>query len=91
MREADELNALLSQWVEKAEGDLRNAAHTLKLGRRCPTETVAFHAQQCVEKYIKAALLSRGVKSGKSNTPRPKRGGRGKPRPSRRSEKGRGK
>jgi HEPN domain-containing protein len=36
-----------------------NAAHTLKLGADCPTDTVCFHAQQCVEKYIKALLVFR--------------------------------
>ncbi|HTV48660.1 MAG TPA: HEPN domain-containing protein [Phycisphaerae bacterium] len=46
-------------WVQKAEHDLMNASHTLKLGRKCPTETVAFHAQQCAEKYIKALLVWR--------------------------------
>lgn len=27
------------------------------LGKDCPTDTVCFHAQQCVEKYIKAVLV----------------------------------
>jgi len=40
-----------------AENDLKNAAHTLKLGADCPTDTVCFHAQQCVEKYLKAFLV----------------------------------
>ena len=45
----------------KAENDLKNAAHTLKLARGCPTDTVCFHAQQCVEKYLKAYLAFRKV------------------------------
>ncbi len=54
---ADEaLLAVVSEWIYRAEGDLKNATHVLMLRRQCPTETVAFHAQQCVEKYIKAAL-----------------------------------
>jgi len=48
---------VIRQWVEKAENDLKNAAHTLKLGSECPTDTVCFHAQQCVEKYLKALLV----------------------------------
>ncbi len=52
----EDLLAVVSEWIYRAEGDLKNAAHVLKLQRQCPTETVAFHAQQCVEKYIKAAL-----------------------------------
>lgn len=50
------LLAIVSEWIYRAEGDLKNATHVLMLRRQCPTETVAFHAQQCVEKYIKAAL-----------------------------------
>jgi HEPN domain-containing protein len=40
---------------------LKTAAHTLTLGRECPTDTVCFHAQQCVEKYIKALLVFRAT------------------------------
>lgn len=48
-------------WVSKAENDLRTAVHTLKLEARCPTDTVCFHAQQCVEKYVKALLVLQSV------------------------------
>ncbi len=48
---------LVREWVQKAENDLTNAAHVLKLGKRCPTDTVCYHAQQCVEKYLKALLV----------------------------------
>jgi len=51
---------VIRQWVEKAENDLKTAAHTLKLGKDCPTDTVCFHAQQCVEKYLKALLVFEG-------------------------------
>lgn len=53
--------AVVQQWVHKAENDLKNAAHTLKLGQECPTDTVCFHAQQCVEKYVKALLIWHGI------------------------------
>ena len=62
MFELDEqVITVVRQWVQKAENDLKNAAHTLKLGRDCPTDTVCFHAQQCVEKYVKALLTLRGI------------------------------
>jgi HEPN domain-containing protein len=48
----------IGQWIEKAEEDLLVAEHTLTLGQRCPFATVCFHAQQCIEKYIKALLVS---------------------------------
>lgn len=47
----------------KAENDLKNAGHTLKLGTKCPTDTVCFHAQQ----YMKALLVSEGVDFPKSH------------------------
>jgi HEPN domain-containing protein len=37
------------------------ASHTLELEEDCPTDTVAFHAQQCVEKYLKALLVVDGI------------------------------
>jgi HEPN domain-containing protein len=55
------LIVLLREWLLRADHDLLNAAHTLTLGADCPTETVCFHAQQCVEKYIKALLVFRGT------------------------------
>jgi len=52
----DAVVAVVREWIQKAENDLRNAAHTLELRERCPTDTVCFHTQQCVEKYLKALL-----------------------------------
>jgi HEPN domain-containing protein len=48
--------AVARGWIEKAENDLKNAALTLRAGAESPVDTVAFHAQQCVEKYLKALL-----------------------------------
>lgn len=31
------------------------------MGKACPTDTVCFHAQQCVEKYTKALLVWHGI------------------------------
>jgi HEPN domain-containing protein len=52
----DAVLEVVREWVRKADHDLIAAAHTLKLKRNCPTDTVCFHAQQCVEKYLKAVL-----------------------------------
>lgn len=52
-----EVVRVIREWAQKAENDLTAAAHTLKLGKACPTDTVCFHAQQCVEKYVKALLV----------------------------------
>ena len=56
-----EVLLVVGQWVQKAENDLKNAAHTLKLGETGPMDTVCFHAQQCVEKYLKALLILHGI------------------------------
>jgi len=48
---------IAQEWMAKGDNDLKNAAHTLKLGDKCPIDTVCFHAQQCVEKYLKAFLV----------------------------------
>lgn len=51
------------QWIEKAEHDLKNAAHTLALSdSECPFDTVCFHAQQCAEKYLKGLLVFLKIK-----------------------------
>lgn len=57
MPENDKSIIVAKEWMAKGDNDLKNASHTLKLGDRCPTDTVCFHAQQCVEKYLKAFLV----------------------------------
>jgi HEPN domain-containing protein len=50
------------KWAEKAENDLNTAVRTLKPpATKRPTDTACFHAQQCVEKYLKALLTWRGL------------------------------
>ena len=57
----DAVITVIREWLAKAEHDLLNARHTLKLGAHCPTDTVCFHAQQCVEKHLKALLVFRAI------------------------------
>lgn len=60
MTEPRDMARQVGQWIEKAEHDLRNAEHTLTIrDEECPFDTVCFHAQQCVEKYLKGWLISR--------------------------------
>ena len=56
MPDPDKVTAVVSEWVAKAENDLKSAALILRAGKDCPTDTVCFHAQQVVEKYLKALL-----------------------------------
>ena len=61
MRIDERAAATIRGWVEKAENDLKNATLALRAGDECPADTVAFHAQQCAEKYLKALLAHRGI------------------------------
>jgi len=61
MPDREKLIAVCAEWLAKADNDLTTAAHTLKLGASCPTDTVCFHAQQCVEKHLKAVLVVEGI------------------------------
>ena len=61
MSEANEILAIARDWVQKGENDLKNAIHTVGMRKDCPTDTVCFHAQQCVEKYSKAFLVLKRI------------------------------
>ena len=61
MSAVERILAVVREWMAKAENDLKNAAHTLKLGEAGPMDTVCFHAQQCAEKYLKAFLVLKEV------------------------------
>ncbi|MCC7145740.1 MAG: HEPN domain-containing protein [Phycisphaeraceae bacterium] len=49
------MTPLTQEWVEKAEGDFE-AARWVMQAPKVPYDAVCFHAQQCVEKYLKARL-----------------------------------
>ena len=51
---------LAEDWLRKAHNDLVTAAQTLAL-EDGPTDTPCFHAQQAVEKSLKALLTVRGT------------------------------
>jgi HEPN domain-containing protein len=63
----DHVLEVVREWVDKAESDLTNAVHTLTMTEKCPTDTVCFHAQQCVEKYLKAFLVSSSIEFPKTH------------------------
>jgi HEPN domain-containing protein len=58
---------VVRQWVEKAEEDLLTSEHALTLRDHCPVGTICFHAQQCVEKYLKGLLAFHSVPFPKSH------------------------
>ncbi|MGH9845716.1 MAG: HEPN domain-containing protein [Blastocatellia bacterium] len=44
------------EWIEKAEGDWDEAQRAYRARKRPNYDAAGFHAQQCVEKYLKAKL-----------------------------------
>jgi HEPN domain-containing protein len=50
----------------KAENDLLNIKNNLS-SENVPSDTCCFHAQQAVEKYLKAYLISRNIIFPKTN------------------------
>ena len=58
MRKNDlEIQKKVSEWLSFADDDIRLARHALKLEGECPYRLIAYHAQQCVEKHLKAYLI----------------------------------
>lgn len=54
------LRLITQEWIEKAEGDYRVAASQWRV--EDPVyDALCFHAQQCVEKYLKAWLVEQGA------------------------------
>lgn len=56
----EELRELILKWIQKAENDLKTAQQSLQADD-VVTDTICFHCQQSVEKYLKAYLVSRNV------------------------------
>jgi HEPN domain-containing protein len=55
------MNALVAEWIEKAEGDYHTAEREWRVRKFPNYDAVCFHAQQCAEKYLKAFLLQRQI------------------------------
>jgi HEPN domain-containing protein len=60
MSDNENAMAVAHEWMTKADNDLRSAEYLLKM-EDCPTDTICFHAQQCVEKCLKALLVTQGT------------------------------
>jgi len=55
------MDATVSEWVAKAEGDYRTAERELHPTGTPNFDAVCFHAEQCAEKLIKALLIHLGA------------------------------
>lgn len=56
---ADRANIIrkVHQWLSYADEDLKLARCGLTMSSNCPYRLIAYHAQQCAEKYLKAYLV----------------------------------
>lgn len=52
----DNILDVVKEWQEYAEMDLASARYLLNM-RPAPLEIIAYHCQQCAEKYIKSYLV----------------------------------
>ena len=55
------MSDIVSEWVEKAEGDFRTAEREARVRKAPNYDAVCFRAQQCAEKYLKAFLIQRQI------------------------------
>lgn len=55
------MKPLIREWIEKAEGDFVVATTLLRPRRHPVYDSVCFHSQQAIEKYMKAVLLEAGI------------------------------
>ncbi len=61
------MNETSREWVGKAEADFRTARRELDAKEWPNYDATCFHAQQCIEKLMKAVLIQRGVKPPKTH------------------------
>jgi HEPN domain-containing protein len=55
------MTPLTQEWANKAEGDFATASRELRSRKSPNYDAVCFHAQQCLEKYLKARLQEAGI------------------------------
>jgi HEPN domain-containing protein len=55
------MNEELSEWINKAENDYFSAMREYRARKHINNDSACFHAQQCIEKYLKATLVLNGI------------------------------
>jgi len=61
------MKTLTREWVKKAEGDFNTLLREVRARKAPNYDAACFHAQQCVEKYLKARLQESDVPFGKTH------------------------
>ena len=52
------MSEVSQEWIDKAEGDYHTALREYRARKEPNYDAVCFHAQQCIEKYMKALLIA---------------------------------
>lgn len=55
------MNAPINEWVDKADGDHASAMREIRARKLPNYDAACFHAQQCIEKYLKALLVKHSI------------------------------
>ena len=55
------MNGTVEEWVAKAEADFASARRERRARKHPNHDAACFHAQQCIEKLMKAVLIHSGV------------------------------
>lgn len=61
------MKQITQEWVDKAEGDWHDAQRAYRARKFPNYDSACFHAQQCVEKYLKARLVEAGIAFAKTH------------------------
>ena len=56
------MNELVQEWIDKAEGDYHSALREYRARKFPNYDAAGFHAQQCVEKYLKAIVQLKNIR-----------------------------
>ena len=59
------MKRLTAEWVSKADGDFATLDREARARKNPNYDAACFHAQQCVEKYLKARLCEAGIRFAK--------------------------
>jgi HEPN domain-containing protein len=59
------MRPMTAEWIEKAEGDFAMMMREARARKNPSYDGACFHAQQCVEKYLKARLCEAGIEFAK--------------------------
>ena len=61
------MKPITREWIDKAEGDVASSQRELRARKNPNYDAACFHAQQCAEKYLKAALQEFDIRFPKTH------------------------